>query len=112
MTDFYPYLYGREYFNIIVFVENKMGTRENRLLSEYESMKRWRSNVVTWEVVGSSKPPDAYLFTYNLKSIVKIDEQGIPYFHTGFKVKVEFKSYYPRSTPEVRLSGKSKPCPV
>jgi len=88
-----------------------MGVREDRLAVEYASMKRWRSNVVTWRTVGSSDPPDKYEFTYNLKSIIGFDSSGKPIHHTGFKVMIEFPSDYPRSKPEVFLISNSKPWP-
>ncbi len=88
-----------------------MGVREDRLYAEYAGIKKWRSDVVAWKVIGSSSPPDKYEFTYNLKSIVGFDSNKKPLYHTGFKVIIEFPSDYPRSKPEVFLAGNSKPWP-
>jgi ubiquitin-protein ligase len=87
-----------------------MGVRDDRLYSEYELMKKWRSDVVSWRVIGKSDPPDKYELIYNLRSIVEITN-GKPHYHTGFKVIVEFPIDYPRSKPEVFLAGSSKPWP-
>lgn len=88
-----------------------MGVREDRLSAEYASMKKWRSDVVTWKVIGNSTPPDKYELTYNLNSIVGFKENKIPIFHKGFKVIIEFPSTYPRTKPEVFLAENSKPWP-
>lgn len=79
-----------------------MGVREDRLRAEYNAMKKFRSEVVKWDTVGSSNPPSVYHITYNLTSIVAI-ENGNPKYHKGFKVKVKFPPGYPRTSPEVRL---------
>jgi ubiquitin-protein ligase len=86
-----------------------MDVREDRLWAEYNAMKKFRSQVVTWETVGGNNPPDVYHFTYNLKSIVGFDSNGKPRFHTGFKVEVKFPRDYPRSKPDVRLVSKLWP---
>lgn len=88
-----------------------MGVREDRLHAEYVRMQKWRSNVVSWMVIGNSNPPDKYEFIYNLKSIVGFDPSGNPNYHVGFKVIAEFPSDYPRSKPEIFLSNASKPWP-
>lgn len=86
-----------------------MGVREDRLRSENEAMKKFRSHVVHWQTVGASNPPDFYRFEYTLKSITGFDENSIPQYHTGFTVEVKFKPDYPRSSPTVRLSKKPWP---
>jgi ubiquitin-protein ligase len=86
-----------------------MGVREDRLWAEYNAMKKFRSQVVTWRTIGNSKPPDVYYFTYNLKSIVGFNSNGQPKFHTGFEVGVHFPPNYPRSKPEVRLASEPWP---
>ncbi|MBK9781257.1 MAG: hypothetical protein IPP55_14580 [Anaerolineales bacterium] len=88
-----------------------MGVREQRLSAEYSSIKKWRSEVVTWKVIGNSNPPDKYEFTYNLKSIIGFDPNKNPMFHQGFKVIIEFPSTYPRTKPEVFMATERKPWP-
>lgn len=86
-----------------------MGVREDRLWAEYNAMKKFRSEVVTWETVGNNSPPDVYHFTYTLKSIVGFSSKGKPKFHTGFKVEVRFPPDYPRGRPKVYLIGEPWP---
>jgi len=86
-----------------------MGVREDRLWAEYEAMKKFRSQVVTWETVGNSRPPDVYRLSYKLKSMVGFNTKGVPRFHAGFKVKVRFPSNYPRKAPQVHLISKPWP---
>ena len=86
-----------------------MGVREDRLWSENEAMKKFQSNVVRWQPVNSNKPPDVYRFDYSLKSVIGIDKNGSPQYHTGFTVEIHYKPDYPRSSPEVRLTNKPWP---
>lgn len=88
-----------------------MGVREDRLFAEYASMKKWRSDVVSWKTIGNSNPPDKYEFRYNLTSIVGFDTNSKPILHKGFTVLVEFPLNYPRIKPEINLDMKSKPWP-
>lgn len=88
-----------------------MGVREERLFSEYAFIKKWRSDVVTWKVLGGINPPSKYEFTYELKSIVGFDKNRNPIFHKGFRVIIDFPPTYPRVGPEVFLSENSKPWP-
>jgi ubiquitin-protein ligase len=85
-----------------------MSVREDRLWAEYDAMKKFRSQVVTWETVGNNRPPDVYLFTYHLKSIVGFSG-GKPKYHTGFKVQVSFPPDYPRGKPDVWLASEPYP---
>lgn len=85
-----------------------MSVHDDRLQAEYTAMRKFRSQVVTWEKVGNMSPPDTYIFTYNLKSVVGF-KNGTPKFHQGFKVRVNFPTDYPRGKPEVRLISKPYP---
>lgn len=87
-----------------------MGVREDRLRAEHSAMQKFRSNVVTWRVVGSDNPASTYHITYDLKSIVGFSGNGTPKYHKGFDVEVRFPGDYPRGKPEVRLL--KKPWPV
>lgn len=86
-----------------------MSVRDDRLWAEYETMKKFRSQVVTWQTMNNNSPPDAYHFTYNLQSLVGFDATGKPKFHTGYRVTVTFPADYPRSKPDVRLIGNPRP---
>jgi ubiquitin-protein ligase len=85
-----------------------MGVRENRLSAEHKAMSKFRSNVMKWESVGSSNPPEVYVVTYDLKSIVGFSN-GSPQYHKGFKVEIRFPTDYPRGKPEVRLISSPRP---
>ncbi len=85
-----------------------MSVREDRLQAEYNAIHRFRSQVITWQTIGSSNPPDVYHLTYNLNSITGFYNDR-PQFHRGFKVKVRFPTDYPRSAPEVRLISNPRP---
>lgn len=84
-----------------------MGVREERLLAEFEAIKRFRSKTMTWEAARGN-PPDEYRFTYALKSIVVFNNKA-PVFHKGFVVEVKFPLEFPRKQPIVRLVGEPKP---
>lgn len=88
-----------------------MSVREQRLRSEYENLRKMRSKVVSWMLVGDSKIPDRYEFTFKLKSIIGINT-GKAVFHDLYKVLVEFGSDYPRVKPEVRLISSQRPWPI
>lgn len=85
-----------------------MSVREDRLRAEYNGMKKFRSQTVTWETVGNNNPPDVYHFTYNLKSITGF-KNGQPQYHQSFKVAISFPPEYPRKSPIVRLISKPWP---
>lgn len=85
-----------------------MSVREDRLRAEYNAMRKFRSNVITWQPVGNNNPPDEYHFVYNLRSIVSFSN-GKPKYHKGFKVKVRFPTDYPRGKPDVWLVSKPYP---
>lgn len=85
-----------------------MGVREDRLSAEYTSMKKWRSEVVTWKVIGNSSPPDEYELTYNITSIIGFESNNTPKFHKGFKVVIKFPPTYPRTKPKVFLANDIK----
>jgi len=87
-----------------------MSVREDRLMAEYETMKKWRSRVVEWRAIGNSKSPDKYEVTYHVKSIIGFDN-GRPLTHTGFKVIIEFSGDYPRVKPDVHLDSQ-RPWPI
>ncbi len=89
-----------------------MSVREDRLWAEYQTIKKWRSHVVTWRTIGNSNPPYFYEFFFDLKSIIGFDSNGKPVFHKGFKVTVEFDGDYPREKPIVRFDIKAKPWPL
>jgi len=79
-----------------------MGVHEARLWAEYEAMQEFRSRVVEWEVVGDRSPPDTYLITYRLRSLVGFEDDN-PVFKTGHRVRIELPSEYPRCPPVVRV---------
>jgi len=84
-----------------------MNVHEARLQAEYEAMQNFRSQVVTWDVVDSTHPPDTYRFTYHLRSIVGF-EDDTPIYCDRHDVKVHFPPNYPRCPPTVRMV--SNPC--
>ena len=86
-----------------------MSVHDDRLRAEFEAMKRFRSQVVTWKTLNGNNPPDDYLLTYNLRSLIDFNDSGLPIFHVGFSVTVHFPPDYPRSKPEVRLYNKPWP---
>lgn len=87
-----------------------MTVRDARLQSEYESMLRFRSDVLRWETIGTAEPPDRYRLIYNLRSIIGFNAQGGPTYHRGFTVEVRFPDDYPRGKPTVLMA--STPWPV
>jgi ubiquitin-protein ligase len=82
-----------------------MNVHEVRLQAEYEAMQELRSQVATWEVIGSSNPPDTYRFSYHLRSIVGF-EDDMPVYRDRHTVKVHLPPNYPRCPPTVRLVSK------
>ena len=86
-----------------------MGVREDRLSAEHKAMLKFRSDIMKWETVGMSDPPDVYVITYELKSIIGFSSDEQPQYHTGYKVKIRFPSDYPRSKPEVHLTSSPRP---
>lgn len=86
-----------------------MSVRDDRLRSEHNAMKKFRSQILTWETVGGNNPPDKYHLEYKLKSITGFNGDSQPLFHTGFKVEVNFPPDYPRSKPDVRLISQPWP---
>jgi ubiquitin-protein ligase len=78
-----------------------MGVREDRLQSEFESMQKFRSDVVTWETVGRGRPPDHYRFHYDLRSIADFDPEGHPrIIQRVWKVEIKMPTNYPWGKPE------------
>lgn len=83
-----------------------MSVREDRLQAEYEAIRNFGSDVFTWEVAGSSRPPDHYYFYYVLRSISRFDQQGNPLIvEQGWKVEIKMPANYPWGKPEVRFVG-------
>ena len=85
-----------------------MSVRDDRLLAEYNAMRKFRSQVMTWETFGPTNPPDVYRITYALKSIVGFTN-GQPQYYTGFTVEIRFPADYPRSKPLIQLIGVPHP---
>jgi ubiquitin-protein ligase len=79
-----------------------MNVHQARLQAEYEAMQKFRSQVVTWETLGDSRPPDTYTFTYYVRSIVGF-ENDAPIYRDRHKVKVHLPPNYPRCPPAVRV---------
>lgn len=88
-----------------------MDVKEERLQSEYETIKKWRSDVVSWKSIGDADPPEHYEIFYNLKSIIGFDKAGEPIHHTGFKVLIKYDGDIPRVGPVIRFDIKTKPWP-
>lgn len=86
-----------------------MSVREDRLWSEFKAMKKFRSQVVSWETGVNYEPPDVYRITYNLKSLIGFNRDGSPKYHTGFIVEVQLPPDYPRGEPKVRPISDPRP---
>jgi hypothetical protein len=83
-----------------------MGVREDRLQSEYDSMQKFRSDVVTWEPVGKIRPPDHYRISYNLRSIIDLNDAGQPQIeHRVWIVEIRMPANYPWGKPEAFFVG-------
>jgi len=83
-----------------------MGVREDRLRAEFEAMSQFASDVVTWQVLGNSQPPEHYLFHYDLASLVSISEQGAPSIARQiWQVEVKMPANYPWGKPTVKFKG-------
>jgi ubiquitin-protein ligase len=83
-----------------------MGVREDRLRAEFEAMSQFASDVMTWQVLGSSQPPDHYLFHYDLASLVSISQQGVASIERQiWQVEVKMPANYPWGKPTVKFKG-------
>jgi ubiquitin-protein ligase len=85
-----------------------MGVREERLYADYRAIQRFRSRVMTYEVISTTDPPEAYRIYYNLKSLVGLDG-GVPRFKTGHEIEIRYPSGYPRGKPIVRIVSTPPP---
>jgi len=75
--------------------------RDRRLANEHLSLHELctKTDRITYEVISMRKhPPEEYLITYKLKSIVGIDEQKNPIYGYEHQLEVSFPADYPAST--------------
>lgn len=79
-----------------------MSVHEIRLQSELGAMQKFRSQVVTWETVGSTMPPDTYRITYHLRSIIAL-EDSTPIYRDRHQIEVHLPPKYPRCPPSVHI---------
>lgn len=82
-----------------------MSVHERRLQAEFEAMQAFRSHVMSWEVANGSSPPNSYIVTFRLRSIVGFVD-GEATYQDLHKVSVELPPEYPRSPPVVSITSK------
>jgi len=83
-----------------------MGVREDRLQSEYESMQKFKSDVVRWETIGKRNPPDHYRISYDLHSISGFNSESTPQIvRRIWTVDIVMPPNYPWGKPEASFVG-------
>jgi len=79
-----------------------MNVHEARVQAEHQAMRKFRSQVVTWETVGTTDPPDTYMVTYRLRSVVSFDGDT-PHYRSQHQVEIHLPPNYPRCPPTVHV---------
>jgi ubiquitin-protein ligase len=83
-----------------------MGVREIRLQAEYDAIREFKSDVMTWEAPGTTQPPDFYRIIYNLRSLKGFNEQSQPVFvQQNWIIEITMPPNYPWGKPQVRFAG-------
>lgn len=77
--------------------------RMRRLYGDYERMKELdsRSDLIDVKVVGGM-PPERYIVTYNVNSIIGVDRRGEPKMGNRHQVEVYLHSEYPQRWPGLK----------
>ena len=80
--------------------------RVRRLRADHQLMVelKGRRDLIDFEIIGRSKgmPPEKYIVTFRVKSIVGIDKDGNPKYGRRHRVEIYLHSDYPRRWPGLK----------
>lgn len=83
-----------------------MGVKEERLSADFAAMQQLASDVIRWEPLGTKRPPEHYLWSYDLKSIVAMQSNGQPLIEQRtWAVEVRLANNHPWGKPEAFFRG-------
>lgn len=87
-----------------------MSVTEDRLKAEYEAMQQFKSDIVTWEVLEWYKRPNCpskYRFKYNLRSLIRQNNNQPAIVQRIWQIDVQLPHNYPWGKPRVSFFGDS-----
>jgi len=76
--------------------------RKERLRIDLEELESIKGNVIQW--TSKSGTPLVLNVTYNIRSIIDIDDAGRPSYRSSHKVVIKVPSSFPDHPPEARMA--------